>query len=91
MNYLQQAKEALARQPQHLTHEQSFRLILVDAWLHEFDELLAHLAAKEPVYKPLSPMWQREPEVYWPDEINDPLRKAPPANEQYRGGFRPYA
>jgi hypothetical protein len=43
--------------PPTLTQQQELSLTLCDAWLQEFDLLLSRLYAKEPVYKPLSRLW----------------------------------
>lgn len=77
-NYLEMAKQALARQPRELTNEQSFKLIVTDAWLKEIDDFLDRRRQGIIVYRPLSPLWggQEVGEHYSPDELLDPLRKA---------------
>jgi hypothetical protein len=40
-----------------LTQQQELSLTLCDAWLEEFDLMLSRLYAKEPIYKPLSRLW----------------------------------
>lgn len=60
-----------------LTKEQDVKLAVVDSWFVEVDEFIARLHTGQPIYKPLSPMWGRESaEVWMPDEVFDPLRKA---------------
>ena len=55
-----------------ITEQQELSLTRCDAWLDEFDLLLARIRANEPVYRPLSPLWetteQQQPVIREPTE-----------------------
>lgn len=58
-----------------LTPQQALGLALCDAWLDEFDLFIMRVKAKEPIYKPLSRLWDT-PEEKNPATTSEARRRS---------------